>query len=189
MANTILYQFITHNRDKLPIEGSIPWFMPEAWGGAGLPILVEGSDDDTLRPIYSSWAVPSKLDLQCAARIKERPKDFPVRKLPPGMTWTTWTEARKLLPSVCGDHIPDEHVQGIYDRVLAGLVVEVLLDPTLEIHDESPTKTSKLVLRRNERSWRRSRLSGNLPPPLSISTVTASAPQERLPLFEVVSSV
>jgi hypothetical protein len=80
----ILSSWISLHREQL-VEARIPWFIPSALGGLGLPIL--DSRDPSLRP--------SDLDLRVARKVHDHPGRYPRPLAPTPGAWFVWKVAQK----------------------------------------------------------------------------------------------
>jgi len=170
---------ITSGSRSVRMQGTtVPWYMPESWGGVGLPI------------IQGTKHVPTDLDRRVAARLQERPDQFPVSRPPVDAMWTTHKNILKRLPE--GQLSSAPHDVEVYNRVYRGLAVEQLFQNVQVMRSEdemvSASKRRLQLLRRNEKSWNNARRnSGGLPPPLSIATIISSSPPKLVPVMDVSS--
>jgi hypothetical protein len=171
VKNILFKRFVLNHKAVLE-KVRVPWFLPESWGGVGLPCDIRvGNPGDPVEVLRG----PSKLDLQIAARIMENPVRFPVTKPPVDAPWNTHRLAMAKYPIACENFGNDVALQSVNDKLYGALIVDTLFtaaDPFQA--DKSSNRVG--VLRRNERSWRAALHSGSLPPPLSISTVLAQSP-------------
>jgi len=174
----VLFKRFVRNHKAVLDSVRVPWFLPESWGGVGLPCSFKTRDPgDPLEVLRG----PSSLDLRIAARIAERPETFPVTKPPVDAPWNAHRLAKAKYPIVATSISGDRTLQLVNDKLYGALIVDTLFTAT-DVFAEKPSRRVA-VLRQNERSWRSALHSGSLPPPLSISTVLSQNPPT--PLLDV----
>jgi len=140
----------------------VPWFMPERWGGLGLPEIA-GEDGCVL------FGGITDTDLKVAARLHEQPKLYPIRALPAEGTWHTHSYISKRYPVKPTNSNPTQGEKRSFDRLYGLLAVDCLFT-VQDLHKEKH-KDAMLVLRRNERSWAMAHRSKRWPSALSEDTV------------------
>jgi len=158
LRSEVMKKFISHHIEILK-SVRVPWFVPESFGGVGLP-LVEG------------YTV-SELDLRVAARIRERPSDFPVGKIPGEAPWRVHRFIMERLPVPVELGLGSAEHIAAFDRLYGLLAVDTLF--TVSFRKLFGTGGHNGVLKQNERSWRKALLSAGkgrqLPSPLSLDTL------------------
>jgi len=167
--------FVKQNISALE-EMDLPWYMPEAWGGVGLPILRAPTDPGEPEVIVRG---PSQLDLRIAHRILERPTDFPVSRVPVLAPWDTHRIALGRMPDSGSISNAAEQYQKVNDRLYGCLVVDAMFTSARPFAPKPQSRMSG-VLRANRRSWTEARHSKRLPAGLSLQTVLSSPPQPPL---------
>ena len=212
----LLHRFIEHHR---PLLNSIrlPWFVPEKWGGIGLPIV----RDKTGRALYGGM---TRLDRQAIARMREQPDKYPVGRLPAEAPWDvhkyimqrmpspkSWAPTkhdalRRSLPTperedssrLVKESAVKEVNHGLmagddpnydreYQRVYAALAVDSFFTVPT-LQSSADVDSDRLrVLKRNEKAWDRAVHSGNLPPPLSITLVRSENQAKAIVPFTIHS--
>lgn len=185
LSPILLKAFVDHHRPILDKSKITPWFLPESWGGVGLPLVraprtgPQPDDiDDYLRTAPSFlYGGLSDLDRRIAARIKESPLKFPVGRLPAESQWDVHGAISSRLPAapaVFECPVARSLVTG-YSRVYGLLAVDAMLTVRDLMKDSDSTRLHR-VLRRNERSFAAVVKLGKLPPPLSVATILSEAP-------------
>jgi len=199
LRESVMRLFLSHHRQQLNQLRDIPWFVPEALGGVGLPTVPQACETADLepygiheeRPIRISplcrktkrkddvrefqWG-PSRLDLQIANKIVRSPRDelgklkYPVGKAPVEAPWATHRLVMQRLP------IPlkyskdiDHEVADNWKQVYAAMCYDVFASD--ERVFETPKEGATRVLWQNANSWRAARVEGGLPPPLLANTL------------------
>lgn len=161
--------YIATARDEWEKVG-VPWFLPEGWGGLGLPPLYAVDSDlegkDEYQTLYGKRAGqrragresgkdlvlgPSKLDMRVAALIAARPDKFPVGRIPSTSPWNVNRIVKQRLSGLIPTTYTTEAQQRSYDSVYAALSVDALFHEE-DIYEE-PDDLKK-VANRNQRSWR-----------------------------------
>lgn len=186
--------FLKHNRTALA-ECHVPWYIPERYGGIGLPLIqvtypAREPGEQVVSPV--TFYGPSELDRRVVARIAEQPDLYDVRKLPTKMFWYGHKIAMERMRSLSpfrnvvrdSDEVtvevherrdwisqPTESEQSEFDKLYTALVVERLFD-VVGPHAQSDKDMERQdehrlqVLRRNERVWKRALHAERLPPPV-----------------------
>jgi len=167
----VMALFIRHHRKVLDQAGACPWFVPEEFGGVGLPTVITPEEDrDGRRP---AWG-PTDLDLKIAQRISEMPRrsdgklKYPVGRIPAKTVWEVHRVVMSMLPDciVYGNPSPEE--ERTYNIIYGAMCYNtVLMDADIwkgtknvsAIHARQYTA----VLKQNRRSWRNALRDGNLP--------------------------
>jgi hypothetical protein len=201
LAHTLLMNFIKFN-GKILKSTNIPWFVPEAFGGVGLP-TVRGPDELALRPPRDGdnelvnyyvvrWprASPSKLQLRVCRLLLEDPEKYPVGSLPGLGTWEMHKVAMSRLPikTVLGTPTPDE--ASAWQRTYSALVVDTLFSSSLLMGKTDVVRERQLkVLKRNERSWDRAIRKASTAQRLSRSALWTVSPAKPYLLCTVLSTV
>jgi len=163
----VLDLFMKRNGHVLK-EIHVPWYIPEAFGGVGLPVTDRHS--------------PSQLDLRVCARLLENPDLFPVVRPIVDTPWQVHKLVLGKLPTKPEAFVPSEQEERNWSRVYSALVVESFFrDPLIFVGNHKPDPETNLrALRQNERMWRKALHKGDLPPPLSLLTVSSIVPPRKL---------
>lgn len=217
----VMSTFLRYHHDILT-SVKVPWYVPESWGGVGLPTVIQDSEipDPGEVPTFVQWG-PHELDLRVAARLRECPKDvngrpkYPVQR--PPASWVDWPVHKAVMEQL--PYLQWGHPSATQERDFARLYGQLCVDRLFNApesfwnlkaelvvvggpcalcgesqkdHDDSTHEFQSLphpkilkhqkhvmqVLRSNERSWRSARQHGNLPPPLSPSTLLSEDPEK-----------
>jgi len=140
----------------------VPWFMPEKWGGIGLPEVADEDGNVLFGGITTT-------DLQLAHRIREEPKAYPVRALPAIGSWHVHKFISERYPIAATNSNPSNAATRSADRLYALLAVDCLFT-VKDLHKEKETNVLS-ILRRNEKSWTKAGQTSHRPKPLSEDTV------------------
>jgi hypothetical protein len=194
IQEAVMRTFLHHHRRVLEKIG-IPWFVPESWGGVGLPIVRQSTEmpanyepGDPLPPC--KWS-PSDLDLRVAARIRECPRDlagkplYRVGKPPVEAPWDIHQKVLERLPVELQYGTPSERELHEWETIYGALVFDVFLTDVTLMTAKSNLGACR-VLKQNQRSWQAARRAGRLPPPLSVATLFAISPPQ--PYLSVITS-
>jgi hypothetical protein len=167
----VMEKFLRHHKKTLDTV-RVPYYIPESYGGLGLPPLRDASG------AWIERRSPSKLDRRILMRILEDPKKYPVGRTPAATPWKLHQRVMKRLPK----HEvfdPSEEEYRNYQSLYSLLTVESLF---VEKFDDIYSEDDRHgCLRRNERSWKRAERSENLPPPCSVER-TQAVGRDRLSL-------
>jgi len=129
-------------------------------------------------------------DRRVAARMRERPDLFPIARVPGLGTWQMHKIAMSRLPVPLVQAVPTKDEEAAWQRCYSSLVMDTIFTcNTLKGEEEGAVIAQKMVLRRNERSWRKALKTGNLPPPLSIATLNAIALEKSFVRCQVLTDV
>lgn len=197
MAPALLSAFVKHHRSVLDTSKLTPWFLPEWYGGVGLPQVAiprTGSQpediDDYLANRKYMFGGMTRLDRQIAARLREDPLKYPVGRLPGETSWDVHRIVASRLPAAPSmlSVTPDrrEAIASKYSRVYGLLAVDALFSAR-DVMAESDSSRMHHVLKRNERTFERVKKGGSLPPPLSVATVLGVCLDKPLLDFEITS--
>jgi len=207
LKHSMLKMFISHHRKSLEKARPLPWFVPEAWGGVGLPnvrspeesVLVPLEDPDVgyfganYEPRFVVWNFkysPTVLDRRVCARILEDPVRNLVRKSPAIGTWQMHKIALSRLPVRCEVGHPTKSEQRNWSLLYSNLVVDSVFTSGELIGDaEKSAEVRMRVLSQNAKVWTRVLHGGNLPPPLAVQTLHEETPGETFFPCEVISGV
>jgi len=170
----------------------VPWFIPQSWGGVGLPIVF--SDEELqYQEVFGELPFkcryyPSDKDLRVAHVIKTEPAKYPVRKAPPLGLWGMHKTALTRLPESKIMYASEDEEKE-YDRLYAGLIVDsIFTGGDLMTDEKSVAKVQLAVLNRNSRSWHDAlHAKGGLPAPLSIQTLMNSTQLKPIVLVSILS--
>jgi len=178
--------FLRHHWSLLNELGPIPWFLPEAWGGVGLPTVRQAAEmpdtyepGDVVKP--PRWG-PTKRDLMCAARIKEAPLTergklrYPVGRMPSDAPWIVQKVVMERLPVKLSVGTPSPLELSTWKRVFGTLCFDAFLTDERLFEKEAIADRAPQVLKQNRRSWQALTESANLPKPLSVKTLLVSDP-------------
>jgi len=215
LRESVMLEFLNHHKSVL--DGcKVPWFVPERWGGVGLPSVPKEHELQSTEPGDTpkfGWSM-SLLDRRIAARIAEsnrrlvtgehgkiqgKPK-FPVGKPPQFVQWRVHKAVMDHIPDVrYGKPSPTQENQwsklykatciaAYYVAAVEGTVSapepvdvgQLFLeeDRLTQIHSKDALKTRLRILKQNQKSWSAALHQGNLPPPLSESTVLLNHPDQ-----------
>jgi hypothetical protein len=184
----VMRVFLAKNTKALH-EFKVPWYVPEAYGGVGLPTVWASEDDyyDHLDYGSHNWLFgPPDLDLRICARIREDPVTYPVGSVPADVSWKTWKMVGSRLPAVPTylSEVKEEIER--YDRLI-GYVVADLQMSGMDLFDDNVRDVGKFVTRRNERTWKKALHHGSLPPAISLETMLESPPPRPILAVELIS--
>jgi len=190
LRERVMRVFLKHHAKVLG-ECHVPWFVPEAYGGVGLPIVARLSDFADYEPgdkLVPTWG-PSTLDLKVAHRLLENPRHkvsgkplYPVSKVPGNAPSDVHKLVLSRLPVPLSYGSPSKREERLWQAIYGKLCFDVFLTD-LRLTSQKDSKRGLAVLRRNESSWQRALRAGNLPPPLSLQTLHDNTPpQPYLPI-------
>jgi len=179
----------------------LPWFIPEQWGGVGLPVVVQASDvprdyepGDLITPHWS----PSTLDLKIAARLREFPRKvsvipdstqasgqrevlgrprYPVGKPPVEAPWDIHKHVLSRLPVQLHYGDVSKSELSAWETTYGALVFDLFMTD-MNLRTEKSGAGVSRVLRQNRASWQAAQRAGRLPPPLSLSTLLNTRPPQ-----------
>lgn len=153
-----VWKLFKHHHWDIISEARVPWFVPEKFGGLGLPLIQIGTqiepqgdneniEEYTTRTLFAPDAVylneVSKEDLRCLARILERPDEYKVGPIPMEVPWQTWKVAQTLLPAQpVSVQKPDEEDKDKMNRLMSLLVVDTLF--RIELRQETVQNTARV---------------------------------------------
>jgi hypothetical protein len=172
----------------------VPHYLPESWGGVGLPRVFEG---DTM-----IFGPTSDLDQRVAARILESPDLYPVSRIPAMVSWKVHEKVMKDvklmgLPIGILDDLGSNQWRAVYKRLTISQLYRSGVDAIFDEYEDGELsakhrRITTQILRRNERTWKKalhSTRSGQvLPPPLSWNTIEAHTPPELGPSVRILES-
>jgi hypothetical protein len=170
LRQSVMMLFRKHH-EKTLADVRVPFYVPEAWGGVGLP------------PIPETSYMPSDIDLRCCHKIQLHPSDFPVGKLPANVRWTTHRYANSRMPQLDGS----DAIGKSYDRVYGLAVIDSLFTSSLPYKEKTDDRFGMNVLRRNEKSWKDVLRKHPMPPPLALATLSLTEPPQLRPVFQIES--
>jgi len=201
----LMQLFIKHHQ-KLLDSVKVPRYVPEQWGGIGLPTVA--SPAEMLSGEDPKFG-PTLLDRKVAQRIGEMPRlpngqlRYPVGQPLGDAPWETHKLVLQRLPELSYGY-PTQSEKAQYQVVYGALVYDCLLrDDVLRDHarinqqidfdkalrkGEKPPSTyvpkSQRVLKQNDSSWVAARVDGNLPTrPARASTLfSRDSPKAFLPV-------
>lgn len=183
LRHPLMTIFLKHHNDLLK-SVKVPWYVPEQWGGVGLPTVPSPLEEwEGTEPRFG----PSLLNRKVGARIAEMPKlpngklRYPVGAPLADVEWLTHGAVMEKLPEVSYGY-PSDVQKANYQRLYSSLAWDSLLrDDHLRdlrmVHNradyekainsgrEPRTKwrpRALKVLKQNERSWSSAVKDGNL---------------------------
>jgi len=157
----LMSEFIRRNKELLSRFHSIPWYVPESWGGVGLPMWGDSKDPAELRG-------PSELDLQIFRRVASNIDKCPPRTLMDASEWMVRQVAGETFPisrvreSVLTEkerQLSSETLSLIYARTAAVYSVQSLSSQVGRTKEERKliarlgADQAKQRLRWNEKLW------------------------------------
>jgi CheY-like chemotaxis protein len=200
MRESVMRMFLRTHRTVLD-ECKLPWFIPEQWGGVGLPTVVQASDvphdyepGDVITPFWG----PSRLDLQIAARLREAPRKkevvedatcatgvrvilgrplYPVGRSPIEAPWDIHKLVLSRLPVQLSYGQVSSSERRAWETTYGALVFDLFMTD-LALMTEKTGLGACRVLRQNQRSWQAAQRAGKLPPPVALSTLLLTHPPQ-----------
>lgn len=109
MRERVLHSWLANHWDEVS-STRLPWFVPEALGGLGLPIVDSN-------PRYQ----PSEIDLRVARKVRDHPGQFPMPPRPPVGAWHVWKVAQKFAARL---GLPRNEIQKQYTHDLIESAVD-----------------------------------------------------------------
>jgi len=176
----VLKRFINRNWELLN-SLRLPWYIPEALGGIGLPALIKEQEDLDETVTFIDGLGPSREDLRIATwLIRYSPKQ-PIRNtIAP--SWKIHQLVDALMPTTPLEKL-DEKEEQDYSLFYNKLAVATLFtrppwdrdeDPIEAFYDEAPGAISKRAVRFNEKLWKPE--PSKLCPPLKWHTILGYVP-------------
>jgi len=187
----VMQKFLDLHRSTIEeVFGNCPWFMPQQWGGVGLPILVPGkkveefrlSSRNQVKGIYyyngdslaRKWA-PTDKDLRVASRLREAPQKFPVGVVPADTSWNIRQITQQRIP-VSPVYLDDNRADRDTEKLNAIMAIDTIFTVQRDMLPKGSEKDRRRVQLRNRRSWAAALHAANLPPKLGLRTVMAVSP-------------
>jgi hypothetical protein len=188
MRERVLEHFIRYHKRVLDNIG-VPWFIPESYGGVGLPPLQgQGEVAYSKFPDKMYRFGPSDLNLRVAARLREGPLNikgkplYPVGRIPVDSSWMVHKAILDNLPVELQYGNPSEEEENVWSQTYATLCFDAFLSDqrlcksSKKDDDGKSSRSMTSVLKRNSKSWSKALKDGRLPPPLSLKTLTEDSP-------------
>lgn len=171
-------EFIRHHYKTLT-SVKVPWYIPERYGGIGLPWLFEDQiisqgeegSPETFRFERKVIRGAQKLDMQILTRIVSEPERYMPRKPPVDAPWDIYKFSKGRLPvkAVINPDVTSREREE-YERVTHLMMIDAFFtcaEPMVQVED-----LYKKALRHNERVWRKALRAQNLPgKPMSYDTM------------------
>jgi len=165
LAPTVLELFIHKNLAALR-AAKVPWFVPQEWGGVGLPPIVERHADFLNDPADETTFAkdshgrplgPDRTELRAWSTVWHHPELFQVGRPPLAVPWLTHRIAMARFPV---DNIPLTPEQYDRHRRAYGLLCVDALFSGGELFTKNPADTALKLLHRNQRNWSRAHRHG-----------------------------
>jgi len=149
----VFRQFLRHHSDVLS-TCRVPWFVPEQWGGVGLPEVCKESELEAVGwlpgdplPDPKYWCI-TKRDLQTVRVMANEPRradgklKYPITTLPKDADWTTHAFVLRNYSHLYTEGTPTEEEESASRKAYAALCFDALV-----FHDEELNRSA--VGRRN----------------------------------------
>jgi hypothetical protein len=129
-------EFLNEHKEKLSKAG-LPWYVPLAFGGLGLPSMTKPGDPGEDDIIINNYG-PSLLDRKIVTKMLAEPQRYQPARLVGG-NWEMWKLAKTLLPAQPSDLPVSRLQQANFDYVMNCTVRETLFKAGhWTLHDDHP---------------------------------------------------
>jgi hypothetical protein len=193
LVEPVFKAFLSYHREKLdPYRGRVPFYVPEHFGGLGLPVVYRPERPPPFAPQQEVLWGPSIEDRRIVTRIREDPVKWRITTIPKDVPWEIHQAVLNLLPVPLEMVVPpSENEEKMWKRLYASLCFSVSLSQITahaglarDLKNEGPMskqlakdakKAAALGVSRafekNAKVWSKILRGGNLPPPTSLETM------------------